>query len=120
MQLSLGKMTAHRMFNWRDYTGSNPEQTLAAFLSVSEAVLGRLVQTPRGMMVVPMVPGDEASGAIYIYDRYRGDWYMLGFEDFDDSHFTSEDFEKAFREYDLFRFVEHPELLIYQSQLAEA
>lgn len=120
MQLSFGTMTAHHMFNWRDYTGANPQQTLEAFLSVSEAVLGRLIQTPRGLMVVPMVPGEEASGAIYVYDRHRGDWYMLCFDDFDDSHFTAEAFERAFAEYDLFRFVEHPELLIQQPPLAEA
>lgn len=120
MQLSLGNMTAHRIFNWRNFTGANLQQTLSAFLSVSEAVLGRLIQGPRGLLILPMVPGESASGAIYVYDRQRGDWYMLCFDDFDDSHFTTETFEKAFADYELFRFVEHPELLTGQPRLAEA
>lgn len=120
MQTTSTAMTAHHMFNWRNYTGANLEQTLDAFLSVSEAVLGRLIQTPRGMLVLPMVPGDDASGAIYLYDRQRCDWYMLCFDALDDSHFTAETFEQLLAEFDLFKFVEHPELLANQAKPAEA
>lgn len=120
MQSRSGNVTAHHMFNWRNYTGANTKHTLDAFLSAGEAVLGRLIQTPRGMLVLPMVPGDDASGAIYVYDRHRGDWYMLCFDELDDSHLTTELFDQVFAEYDLFRFVEHPELLAAQPRPAEA
>ena len=120
MQITSRTMTAHHMFNWRNYTGANVEQTLNAFLSVSEAVLGRVIQSPKGMLVLPMVPGDDASGAIYLYDRQRCDWYMLCFDDLDDSHLTADSFEQLLAEFDLFRFVEHPELLADYPKPAEA
>ena len=66
-----------------------------------------------------MVPDNTASGAIYVFDRLRNDWYMLSFEGCEDQ-FTSEKFDRAFSEYDLFRLVEQPSLLLSESHPARA
>ena len=66
-----------------------------------------------------MVPGDNASGAIYVFDRLRDDWYMLSFEDCEDQ-FTSDLFDRVFSEYKLFNYVEQPGLLLSQMQPATA
>ena len=46
-------------------------------------------------------------------------WYMLSFEGCEDQ-FTSEKFDRAFSEYDLFRLVEQPGLLLSEFQPATA
>ncbi|MGA9668455.1 MAG: hypothetical protein WBQ94_04560 [Terracidiphilus sp.] len=119
MQPSLGKMSAYKMFSWRDRAASSVEQTVAAFLEVGEAIATRWIQTAKGVLVLQMVPDNGASGAIYVFDRQREQWYMLSFEDCEDQ-FTSEKFDRAFSEYDLFRLVEQPGLLLSEFQPAAA
>ena len=41
MQPSLGKMSAYKMFNWRDRAASSVEQSVAAFLEIGEAIATR-------------------------------------------------------------------------------
>jgi hypothetical protein len=119
MQPSLGKMSAYRVFNWRDRAASSVEQTVAAFLEIGEAVATRWIETRKGVLLLQMVPDDGASGAIYVFDRQREQWYMLSFEGCEDQ-FTSEKFDRAFSEYDLFRLVEQPGLLLSEFQPATA
>ena len=117
MQPSLGKMSAYKMFNWRDRAAGSVDQTVAAFLEVGEAVATRWIQTAKGVLLLQMVPGNSASGAIYVFDRMRDDWYMLSFKGCEDQ-FTSEEFDRVFSEYKLFRLVEQPGLLLSQLQPA--
>lgn len=119
MQPSLGKMSAYKMFNWRDRAASSVEQTVAVFLEIGEAIATRWIQTAKGVLLLQMVPNDAASGAIYVFDRQRDQWFMLSFEACEDQ-FTSEKFDRAFSEYDLFRLVEQPGLLGTEFQPASA
>ena len=119
MQPSLGKMSAYKMLDWRDRAASSVEQTVSAFLEVGEAIATRWIQTAKGVLLLQMVPDDRASGAIYVFDRQREQWYMLSFEDCEDQ-FTSEKFDRTFTEYDLFRLVEQPGLLLTEFQPANA
>ena len=116
----LGTLSAHHLSNWRQATGHNIEQTVDAFLTAGEAVLSRLIQGPRGAMILSMVPGDAESGAIYVYDRHSGDMFMLCFDNAYDDQFSAEAFDMTFKVYDLFRFVAQPELLIEDREIAEA
>lgn len=119
MQRSLGKMSAYKMFNWRDHAASTIQQTIAGFLEVGEAIATRWIQTPKGVLLLQMAPENTASGAIYVFDRLRHDFYMLSFEGCED-HFTSEQFDRIFSEYKLFSYVEQPGLLLSQMQTADA
>lgn len=119
MQPSLGKMSAYKILNWQDRAASSIEQTVAAFLEIGEAIATRWIQTAKGVLLLQLVPGDDASGAIYVFDRRRDQWYMLSFEECEDQ-FTSEKFDRAFSEYDLFRLVEQPGLLFTEFQPATA
>ena len=71
MQPSLGKMSAYTILDWQDRAASSIEQTVAAFLEIGEAIATRWIQTAKGVLLLQMVPGDSASGAIYILDRRR-------------------------------------------------
>jgi hypothetical protein len=119
MQNSLGKMSAYKMFSWRDRAASSIEQTVAAFLEFGEAVATRWIETRKGVLLLQMVPHNSESGAIYLFDRLRDQWYMLSFECCEDQ-FTSEKFDRAFSEYGLFRLVEQPGLLLTEFQPANA
>src|ERR1700721_4480222 len=105
------------MFEWRDRACNSIQQTVDEFLALGEAIATRWIQTTKGLMVLQMVPGNPSSGAVYIFDRQREDWYMLSFEGCEDQ-FTSEEFDRAFSEYDLFRLVEQPGLLLSEFQPA--
>jgi hypothetical protein len=89
MSRSLGKMSVYKLFNWRDSAADTIQQTVQAFLELGEAVATRWIQTRKGVMLLQMVPDNNASGAIYVFDRQRDDWYMLSFEGCED-RFTSE------------------------------
>lgn len=119
MQPSLGKMSAYKILNWQDRAASSIEQTVAAFLEIGEAIATRWIQTTKGVLLLQLVPGDDASGAIYVFDRRCDQWYMLSFEECEDQ-FTSEKFDRTFSEYDLFRLVEQPGLLLSEFQPAAA
>ena len=77
MQPSLGKMSAYKILSWQDRAASSIEQTVAPFLEIGEAVATRWIQTAKGVLLLQMVPGDDASGAIYVFDRRHDQWYML-------------------------------------------
>jgi hypothetical protein len=119
MQSSLGKMSVYKSVNWQDRTASSLEQTVAAFLEIGEAIATRWIQTAKGVLVLQMVPDNDASGAVYIFDRQHERWYMLSFERCEDQ-FTSEQFDRVFSEYGLFEYVEHPSRLAAHMQSARA
>jgi hypothetical protein len=119
MQRSLGKMSAYKLFNWRDSAAASIQQTVSRFLELGEAVATRWIQTPKGVLVLQMAPENPASGAIYVFDRLRDDWYMLSFEAREDQ-FTTEQFDEVFTEYKLFSYVEQPGLLLGRMQVGNA
>ena len=119
MQPSLGKMTAYKIVDWRDQAAGSIEEIVTAFLGIGEAIATRWIETRKGILLLQMVPDDCASGAIYVFDRQYEQWYMLSFEECD-CQFTSEKFDRAFSEYDLFRLVEQPGLLLSPLQTGNA
>jgi hypothetical protein len=119
MTRSLGKLSAHPLIDWHDQARDSIDQDVQAFLELGEAIAARWIQTPKGVMLLQMVPGDVASGAIYILDRLRKIWYMLSFEACE-CDFTSEKFDRAFSEYKLFTYVDQPGLLLDRVPTAQS
>jgi hypothetical protein len=99
----------------------NPEphvdRVIKAFLGIGEAVAARWIQMPKAILLLQMAPENPASGAIYVYDRLRQDFYMLSFEGAEDT-LTLEDFAQLLPEYNLLRYAEQPGLLQVQFQSA--
>lgn len=119
MQPSLGKMSAYKILNWQDRAANSIEQTVAAFLEIGEAIATRWIQTAKGILLLQMVPDNQASGAIYVFDRDCEQWYLLSFEECEDQ-FTLEKFDRVFSEYNLFWLVKQPSLLMSELQPANA
>jgi hypothetical protein len=111
--LSRGNITIHQLFGAKDLgvreAETRIEEIIRLFLSVGEAVAARWIQMPKAILLLQMVPGDQASGAIYLYDRVRGDFYLLAFDGPDDS-FTVEQFAEVVTEYGLLQYAQRPEL----------
>jgi hypothetical protein len=47
----------------------------------SEAQIARWVQFPAGALLFMLVPGDPESGAVYVFDRKTGIFYLIDFND---------------------------------------
>ena len=101
---SRGKMSLHRLFGITELGFRDPEANLdgliRAFVSIGEAAAARWIQMPTAVLVFQVVPGDPASGAIYVYERHTQSFYMLTFEGADDNLSLS-DFDQVLTEYQL-------------------
>ena len=123
MQRSKGDISPYRLFSVRDMGLGNPEphvdRVIKAFLGIGEAVAARWIQMPKAILLLQMAPDNPASGAVYVYDRLRQEFYLLSFDGADDN-LTLEDFSQLFAEYDLLRYAQQPGLLGAQFQSAGA
>jgi hypothetical protein len=121
MQLSRGNISAHRLFSVRELGLGNPEpyvdRVIHAFLRIGEAIAARWIQMPNGILLMPVVPENPASGAIYVYDRQLQEFFLLSFDGPDDN-LTAQDFAQLFSEYNLLQYAERPALLQPQLQRA--
>ncbi len=112
MNRSRGTLSFHRLFSTQEIgLGNHAEYftngVIRQFLKIGEAVAGRWIEMPLGVLILQMVPGRPDSGAIYLYDRKQQIFYMLGF-DGEDDNLTLEEFNDLVAEYDLLRFAEQP------------
>lgn len=114
MEPSRGSITPHRLFSVKDLGLGNPEPhvdlVIKEFLSIGDAVAARWIQMPKAILLLQMAPENPASGAIYVYDRLRQDFYLLSFEGAEDD-LTVDEFSQLLPEYNLIRYAEQPALL---------
>ena len=58
------------------------QTAIAALIKVAENVeIVRWIEFPASVLLFLFVPGDPASGAVYVLDRKNGIWYAIDFED---------------------------------------
>jgi hypothetical protein len=114
MEPSRGSITPHRLFSVKDLGLGNPEPhvdlVINEFLTIGDAVAARWIQMPKAILLLQMAPENPASGAIYVYDRLRQEFYLLSFEGAEDD-LTVDDFSQLLPEYNLLRYAEQPALL---------
>jgi hypothetical protein len=85
------------LFASTSLTGITPNssrwQALTAFLASAEgALVSRLRELPNGFIFITSIPGEDHSGAIYLYSAVRNAFFMLDWEGRDDD-FTAEEFD---------------------------
>jgi hypothetical protein len=104
-------MSVCPMYSADDLKISNPDQhvhlVIKEFLKMGEGEARCCIQMPRGILLLQTVPGNPASGAIYMYDRLRRSFYRVHFDGPDDD-LTLFEFEQLMEEYELLRYVEEP------------
>lgn len=60
---------------------SDLDQASRMLAERSEAQIVRWVQFPAGALFFMLVPGDPESGAVYVFDRKTGIFYLIDFHD---------------------------------------
>ena len=113
MNGSRGRLYFHKLFSlarlgMKD-SGLFVDRIIREFLKIGEAVAGRWIQMPHGILIFQMVPGEADSGAIYLYDRDQQVFYLIGFDGPEDN-LTIEEFDQLMAEYSLLQFAEQPDL----------
>lgn len=123
MSRSRGNMSIHHLFHAEEIGVSkeaNLDRLVKVFMQISEGIAARWIEMPKGMLVLVMVPGNPASGAIYIYDRVGQQFLLVSFEGADDT-LTVQEFDCLLGEYHLLDYAANPALLrpsIQQSGIA--
>lgn len=87
------------------------EQASQQLTQVSEAQIVRWVQFPSGALFFTLVPEDPESGAVYIFDRREGIFYLLDFEDRKWGGYSLPDYEMLERAHRLSLLAQRPWLL---------
>lgn len=113
MHGSRGRLYFHKLFSLASLglkdSGLFADRIIREFLKIGEAVAGRWIQMPHGILILQMVSGRPDTGAIYLYDRDQQVFYMIGFDGADDN-LTVEEFDQLMAEYGLLVFAEQPSL----------
>ena len=77
----------------------------------SEAQIVRWVQFPAGALFFTLVPEDAESGAVYVFDRRTGVFYLLDFHDQKWGGYSLAEYETLERRFGLTVFAQQPWLL---------
>ena len=113
MSRSRGNMSIHHLFHAEEIGVSkepNLDRLVKVFMQISEGIVARWIQMPKGMLLLVMVPDNPASGAIYVYDRVEQQFSLVSFEGADDT-LTTQDFDGLLGEYDLLDYAANPALI---------
>src|SRR5271169_5391521 len=77
----------------------------------SEAQIVRWVQFPAGALFFALVPGDPESGAVYVFDRKDGVFYLVDFNDQKWGGYSLTEYEVLERTHQLTMLAQRPWLL---------
>jgi len=90
---------------------ANVEHVMKVFITLGEGLASRWIEMPKGVLLLQTVPGDPASGAIYLYDRELQVFYFVVFDEGRDDSLTTAEFDDLVAEYNLVSWTAHPALL---------
>lgn len=83
-------------------------EIVGRFLTFGEGVVAHWVEFARGVLLFVMAPGDDHSGEFYIYDRKRGQFWLLELADGVFGGYAVSQMREKIREFGLLRFAENP------------
>lgn len=83
-------------------------EIVARFLTFGEGVVAHWVEFARGVLLFVMAPGDDHSGEFYVYDRKRGQFWLLELADGVFGGYGVSQMREKIREFGLLRFAENP------------
>jgi hypothetical protein len=86
---------------------ANIAHVVKVFLAIGDGVAARWIEMPKSVLLLQTVAGIAESGAIYLYDRERHQFYLAVFEQGHDDTLTTTEFEQLVAEYDLLGYIEN-------------
>ena len=114
MNESRGAMSFTPLFTTDDIglqKDASLEHVVKVFLTVGEAIAARWIEMPRGILLLQTVPNEDASGAIYLYDRDRHIFFFVDCVKGQNDTLTAAEFDQLVAEYDLVSWTANPEIL---------
>ena len=91
--------------------GRDMTEIVGTFLNVAEAVVAHWVEYSKGLLLFVMVPGDAQSGEFYIYDRKKGNFWLLSLADSVFGGYSLADMRQKIKEFQLLDLAEDPSRL---------
>lgn len=89
-------------------TEQDARKIVSRFLTAAEGVVAHWVEYAKGVLLFVMAPGDNRSGAFYIYDRKRGSFWLLEPADGVFGGYSFNEMRQKIREFRLLDFAENP------------
>jgi len=86
---------------------ANIAHVVKVFLTIGDGVAARWIEMPKCVLLLQAVAGFPESGAIYLYDRERHQFYLAVFEQGREDTLTTTEFEELLTEYDLLGYIEN-------------
>ena len=87
------------------------QTAVTALLTATEQPeIVRWIEFPLALLLFLLVPGDPASGAVYILDRRKGTWYAVDFEDEQFGGYSVSQLEMLLKECNFLDLIERPGL----------
>lgn len=104
-------LTASSVLSTKDLN-LRPHQELteivSRFVTYGEGVVAHWIEYARGVLLFVMAPGDARSGEFYIYDRKRGQFWLLELADDVFGGYGVEQMREKIRDFGLLRYAENP------------
>lgn len=91
-------------------------EIVAGFLTAGEGVVAHWVEYARGLLLFVMAPGDDRSGEFYVYDRKKGNFWLLELADGVFGGYSAAQMRQKIREFRLLDFAENPARLVAARQ----
>ena len=86
----------------------NVADIVTGFLAAAEGVVAHWVEYAKGVLLFVVAPGDDRSGAFYIYDRKQGSFWLLELADGAFGGYSHREMRKKIRDFRLLDFAENP------------
>ena len=85
---------------------------VSRFLVTAEGVVAHWVEYGKGALLFVMAPGDDRSGAFYIYDRNQGSFWLLELADGVFGGYSRSEMRRKIHDFRLLDFAENPGRLV--------
>src|SRR5207247_7865187 len=116
MNMNRNRVRASRVLSTKDLkipTEQDVTKVVSRFLTAAEGVVAHWVEYAKGVLLFVMAPGDDRSGAFYIYDRKQGSFWLLGLADGVFGGYSQQEMSKKRRVFRLLDFAEDPATLTH-------
>ena len=113
--MTTNRVRASRVLSAKDLkmrTDQDITDIVSRFLVTAEGVVAHWVEYGKGALLFVMAPGDERSGAFYIYDRKQGSFWLLELADGVFGGYSRREMRRKIHDFRLLDFAENPARLI--------
>jgi hypothetical protein len=109
--MSANRVRASHVLSAKDLdmpSEQNVGDIVTSFLTAAEGVVAHWVEYAKGVLLFVVAPGEERSGAFYLYDRIQGSFWLLELADGVFGGYSHREMARKIRDFRLLDFAENP------------